>query len=208
MVSAVILAAGRALRMGEQKLFLPLNDKPVLQWVLQSALAANLDELVCVVRDLKPVREKIVLTDHRLHWLVNYGADRGQSTSVIAGLWAVDPRSDGALFMVGDQPLINKDLIDSLIDQFQSSSALIVAPAFHGQPRNPVLFRRELFPELLQLTGDGGGRTLIEKHKQQTVLVEWRDEIPFIDLDVRADYEKLKELAYDSLVSLPNSLTD
>jgi molybdenum cofactor cytidylyltransferase len=195
MVSAVILAAGRALRMGEQKLFLPLNDKPVLQWVLQSALAANLHELVCVVRDLKPVRERIVLTDDRLHWLVNYGADGGQSTSVIAGLWAIDPRSEGALFMVGDQPLINKDLIDSLIDEFQSSSALIVAPAFQGQARNPVLFRRELFPELLQLKGDRGGRALIEKHRQEAVLVEWRDEIPFMDLDVREDYERLKELA-------------
>src|SRR4051812_11760961 len=195
MISAVILAAGRALRMGEQKLFLPLNDKPVLQWVLQSALAANLHELVCVVRDLKPVRERIVLTDDRLHWLVNYGADGGQSTSVIAGLWAIDPRSEGALFMVGDQPLINRDLIDSLIDEFQSSSALIVAPAFQGQARNPVLFRRELFPELLQLKGDRGGRALIEKHRQEAVLVEWRDEIPFMDLDVREDYERLKELA-------------
>jgi len=31
MISAVVLAAGRAERMGEQKLLLPLRDKPVLQ---------------------------------------------------------------------------------------------------------------------------------------------------------------------------------
>lgn len=195
MVSAVVLAAGRALRMGEQKLFLPLNDKPILQWVLQSALAANLHEIVCVVRDLQPIRQKITVNDERLHWLVNHGADRGQSTSVIAGLWAIDPRSEGALFLVGDQPLISKDLIDTLIDRFETSSAPIVAPIFQGQARNPVLFRRELFPELLQLTGDRGGRALIEKHEQRTAFVEWRDEVPFMDLDVREDYEKLKELA-------------
>jgi CTP:molybdopterin cytidylyltransferase MocA len=52
-----------------------------------------------------------------------------------------------------------------------------------------------LFPELLQLTGDRGGRALIEKYKNKTVLVEWKDEIPFFDLDVREDYERLKELA-------------
>jgi molybdenum cofactor cytidylyltransferase len=181
--------------MGEQKLLLPLNDKPVLQWVLESALASNLDEVTCVVRDLKSVRQNIKLVNERLHWLVNYAADRGQSTSVIAGLWAIDPSSEGALFLVGDQPLIRKDLIDSLIERFENSSAWIVAPSFRGQARNPVLFRRELFPELLELTGDRGGRMLIEKYRDRTALVAWEEEMPFMDLDVRADYERLKELA-------------
>ncbi len=195
MISAVVLAAGRAERMGEQKLLLPLNDKPVLQWVLESALSSSLQEVTCVVRDLKPVRQRITLAHDRLHWLVNYAADRGQSTSVIAGLWAIDPRSEGALFLVGDQPLVRKDLIDALIERFEQSSALIVAPSFKGQARNPVLFRRELFPELLKLTGDRGGRLLIEKYKSGTDLVEWHQEMPFMDIDVREDYERLKELA-------------
>ena len=195
MISAVVLAAGRAERMGEQKLLLPLNDKPVLQWVLESALSSSLQEVTCVVRDLKPVRQRITLAHDRLHWLVNYAADRGQSTSVIAGLWAIDPRSEGALFLVGDQPLVREDLIDALIERFEQSSALIVAPSFKGRARNPVLFRRELFPELLKLTGDRGGRLLIEKYKNSTDLVEWHQEMPFLDIDVREDYERLKELA-------------
>jgi molybdenum cofactor cytidylyltransferase len=195
MISAVVLAAGRAERMGEQKLLLPLNDKPVLQWVLESALSSSVQEVICVVRDLKPLRQRIILAHDRLHWLINYAADRGQSTSVIAGLWAIDPRSEGALFLVGDQPLVRKDLIDALIERFEQSSALIVAPSFKGRTRNPVLFRRELFPELLKLTGDRGGRLLIEKHKSRTDLVEWHQEMPFMDIDVREDYERLKELA-------------
>jgi len=36
---------------------------------------------------------------------------------------------------------------------------------------------------------------LIEKHKKRTALVDWKDELPFLDLDVREDYERLKELA-------------
>jgi molybdenum cofactor cytidylyltransferase len=195
MISAVVLAAGRAERMGEQKLLLPLNEKPVLQWVLESALASSVHEVICVVRDLKAVRQRIMLRHHRLHWLVNYAADRGQSTSVIAGLWAIEPRSEGALFLVGDQPLVRKDLLDALIQRFEQSSALIVAPSFKGQARNPVLFRRELFPELLRLSGDRGGRFLIEKHKSRTDLLEWQQEMPFMDIDVREDYERLKELA-------------
>jgi molybdenum cofactor cytidylyltransferase len=194
MISAVILAAGRADQMGEPKFFLPLGGKPVLQWVLQSALASQLGEVICVVRDLGAVRRQIRIADERLFWLLNYAADRGQSTSIIAGLWAANPSSEGVMFLVGDQPLIRKELIDTLIEKFEDGSAAIVAPKFNGKARNPILFRRELFPELLNLSGDRGGRSLLEKYRRQTALVDWNEELPFLDIDVPADYERLKEL--------------
>jgi molybdenum cofactor cytidylyltransferase len=195
MISAVVLAAGHAQRLGREKLLLPLRGKPVLQWVLESALASELDEIICVMRELTSTQRQLNISDERLLWLTNYAADRGQSTSVIAGLWATNPRSDGVMFLVGDQPLLPKELINSLIEKFRTGSAWIVAPSFNKQPRNPVLFRRGLFPELLQLTGDRGGRGLIDKHKNRTALIEWKDEMPFLDLDVHEDYERLKELA-------------
>ena len=181
--------------MGEEKLFLPLGGKPVLQWVLETALASNLDEIICVARDLTSVRRQIKLADERLFWLLNYGADRGQSTSVIAGLWAAHPQSDGCMFLLGDQPLMHKELINSLIKRFEASSALIVAPKYKGEARNPVLFRRELFPDLLELTGDRGGRALLEKHRKKASLIDWKDEVPFLDIDLPEDYERIKGLA-------------
>lgn|SRR5574341_181908 len=195
MISAVILAAGRAEKMGEQKVFLPLGGKPVLQWVLETALASDLDEIICVARDFGPVRREIGMADERLFWLLNHTADQGQSTSIIAGLWAANPASEGVMFLAGDQPLIRPNLINSLIEKFEDSTAWIVAPCFKGEARNPVLFRRNLFPELLKLTGDGGGRILLDKHKKKTELVEWKEEIAFLDVDVREDYERLKQLA-------------
>src|ERR1043166_4239990 len=195
MISAVVLAAGRAQRMGEQKLFLPFKGKPVLQWVLETALASDLHEVICIVRDLRAVRQRIRLVHERLLWLVNHAADRGQSTSLIAGLWATHPQSQGALFMVGDQPMIGSNLINSLIRQFTNGSALIVAPKFAGQVRNPALFRRELFPELLALTGDQGGKVLMDKYTDKSDLLEWHEEAPFVDIDVPEDYERLNKLA-------------
>jgi molybdenum cofactor cytidylyltransferase len=193
-ISAVVLAAGRAERMGEQKLLLPLRGKPVLQWVLESALASDLHEIICVVRDLEAVRRKISLVDERLLWLTNYAADRGQSTSVTAGLWAIDPKSKGALFLLGDQPMVCSELIDAVIERSDSNASLIVAPIFEGEPRNPVLFRRTLFPELLRLTGDRGGRPLLDKYREKAAFVKWNDETPFMDIDVREDYDKLNSL--------------
>jgi molybdenum cofactor cytidylyltransferase len=195
MISAVVLAAGRAQRMGEQKLFLPFKGKPVLEWVLETALASDLHEVICIVRDLRAVRQRIRLVHERLLWLVNHAADRGQSTSLIAGLWATHPKSQGTLFLVGDQPMIGSNLINSLIRQFSNSSALIVAPRFAGQVRNPALFRRELFPELLALTGDQGSGVLMDKYSDRSDLLEWHEEAPFMDIDVPEDYERLNRLA-------------
>lgn len=195
MISGVVLAAGRAQRIGGEKLLLPLRGKPVLQWVLESALSSDLDEIICVARELTSGGRRLNVNNERLLWLTNHAADRGQSTSVIAGLWATNPRSEGVMFLVGDQPLIPKELINALIEKFKSDPAWIIAPSFKQEPRNPVLFRRDLFPELLQLSGDRGGRVLIEKYKDKTVLLEWKDEIPFLDLDVHEDYERLKQMA-------------
>jgi molybdenum cofactor cytidylyltransferase len=195
MVSAVVLAAGRVESMGEQKVLLPLRDKPVLQRVLEGALASKVREVVCVVSDLASARQHITIENERLIWLVNYGADGGPKSSMIAGLWAIDPNCDGVLFLAGDQPFICSELIDALIDRFENSRALIVAPSFEGQTRNPLLFRRELFPELLKLAGNRGARALLEKNRDQAELVPWSEEIPSVDVDVRADYARLKEPA-------------
>jgi len=192
MISGIILAAGAAERMGRQKLLLDLRGKPILQWVLEAALSSELDEVVCVVREANDIEKGISLKDDKLRWVTNEKASEGQNTSVIAGLKAISPQSEAALFLVGDQPLLKRDLIDGLIDLFRKTAALIVAPTFQGQTRNPVLFRKDLFPEFLELTGDRGGRGLIEKYKEKTALLEWKDGAPFLDVDTREDYEALK----------------
>lgn len=193
MISGIVLAAGEAKRIGQQKLYLDFKGKPVLQWALEAALSSELDEVVCVVRELKEAQPEIALKHDKLRWIVNKKASEGQSTSVIAGLNAISPQSEAALFLVGDQPLVNPELINSLIELFKKTDSLIVAPTFQGQTRNPVLFHRDLFPELRKLTGDRGGKGLIEKYRQNTAFLEWSDETPFLDVDTWEDYQILKK---------------
>jgi molybdenum cofactor cytidylyltransferase len=191
MISGIILAAGEAKRMGQQKLYLNFRDKPVLQWALEAALSSELDEVVCVVRELKEIQQGISLKHDKLRWICNKKADEGQSTSIIVGLKSISPQSEAALFLVGDQPLVNPELINSLIELFKKTDSLIVAPTFQGQTRNPVLFHSNLFPEILELRGDRGARGLIEKYREKAVFLEWKDQTSFLDLDTWEDYEVL-----------------
>lgn len=189
------MAAGAARRMGRQKLFLDLRGRPVLQWVLEEVLSTGLAEVICVVRELEKARQAVLLEHPKLRWVVNRKAREGQSTSVIAGLKAISPHAEAALFILGDQPLIKRELIQSLIDLYRRSSALIVAPAFHGRTRSPVLFHKNLFADLLKLKGDIGGRGLMRTYRENVALLEWKDEAPFLDLDVWEDYEEIMKRA-------------
>jgi molybdenum cofactor cytidylyltransferase len=56
---------------------------------------------------------------------------------------------------------------------------------------NPVLFDRDTFADLMQLTGDVGGRGIFDKYR--VVYLPWHDEVLLLDVDKPQDYQKLKE---------------
>lgn len=195
MITAVILAADRPEPSGKAPLLQPLRGKPILQWLLESAVKSELTEVVCVVRDLVQLRPHIALTHEKLFWLVDYGADRGAAHALNAGLWSVDPRSDGVMFVRGNQPQVSPTLIDTLIERFSKSNGWIVAPAFAGEPRSPMLFHRELFPELIKLTGDQQERTVLDQYRNNTDLIAWDEAAPLVEPNALAAIETPKELA-------------
>ena len=185
MISTVVLAATRSRQAAEQKAPLPPKDKSMLQSILENVLASEVEEVICVTDDLETARRDIKLVDSRLVWHFNAAARHGQSTSVIAGLWASDPGSDGIMFLTEELPSFRREVIDVLRGRFENSRASIVAAKAGDQAPNPIVFRRELYPELLKLTGDDRGVSLLEKHAEKTALVEWEEEFKLLKVDER-----------------------
>ncbi len=69
----------------------------------------------------------------------------------------------------------------------------VVAPLVLEERRaNPVLFDRIAFPELMQLTGDVGGRAIFSKYKVE--YIPWHDDILLMDVDKPEDYKKLVDV--------------
>ena len=189
-VSGVILAAGTSRRMGRFKPLLPYENKPLLQHIVDAATRSRLDHIIVVLG----FRQQIIQNQLKLSGLqvvLNEDYRSGQSSSMKAGLTAVPKSSCGALFLLGDQPLITPSIINLLLDSYQQLPARIFYPIFQGKRGNPVLFDRFLFPELLQVSGDKGGRATFEKHQADTKAIVVSDPGVLFDVDTPLDYQKL-----------------
>lgn len=184
-IAAIILAAGQARRFGSPKQLLDWQGQPLLRHVILQALAAPVAEIVVVLGahmvQIAPMVHGLPVT-----LTVNHAWTQGMSGSVKAGLQALRVEPDAAIFLLADQPLITPDLIRRIIEVHARTRAGIVAPRAGERPGNPVLFARALFPELMQLTGDQGGRAVMRTHRGAIHWVE-ADERVIFDIDKPGD---------------------
>ena len=107
--------------------------------------------------------------------LVNPDYRSGQSTSLQAGLLRVRHDFPSAMFLLGDQPLVDAALINLLLQRHAGSEKPICVPTHRGTRGNPTLFARRFYPEILKLAGDKGARDIIAAHPDQVLAVEIPD---------------------------------
>jgi molybdenum cofactor cytidylyltransferase len=194
-IAGVLLAAGGSSRLGRPKQLLPLAGRPLIAHALGSALASGLDQVVVVLgHEAAAIQASIEesLGRTRARIVVNLRYAEGQATSVVAGLTALGTDTEAALFLLGDQPGVGAAMIDTLLATFLATPAPIVAPTYAGTIGNPVLFSRDLFPELLRLTGDEGARGVVRRHLGETQLAEMGMAEPPQDIDTEADYQAFR----------------
>lgn len=184
-LSAVVLAAGASVRFGAPKQLALWQGQPLLRHVVLQALAAPVQEIIVV---LGAYYEEVAAVLAGLPVMLVYNPDwqAGQSTSIRAGLHACAAQAQGALFILGDQPSLPADLLQTLVNTHRRTLAPIVAPRHGGRRGNPLLFDRRCFPELRQLTGDIGGRALLTSHADAIAWVEAGPDV-LRDIDEPAD---------------------
>jgi len=190
-IAGIVLAAGLSSRLGRPKQLLPVLGEPLLRHTLRRVLASSLDDILLVVG---PEADAIraAAADLPLTVVFNPDAARGQSTSVRAGLGALSPEVDAAMFLLGDQPGLDPGVIDTLIRAWRTSGAPVVAPLYDDDIGNPVLFDRRVFPELASLEGDTGARPVVRAyHTSGALLLQPVAGSSPRDVDTESDYAAL-----------------
>lgn len=186
----MVLAAGGSSRLGRAKQLLPLAGRPLLAHVLRHAALSTLDEVILVLgHDAESIQAAVGDWGHRVILNREYAA--GQSTSLRAGLAAVDAKSAAVMFLLGDQPQVLPATIDALLREFRAHHAPIVLPSYGGVSGHPVLISRGLFEELAGVSGDRGARDMIQAHSGEVLRVPVACASAPQDVDTDEDYAAL-----------------
>jgi molybdenum cofactor cytidylyltransferase len=165
----------------------------MLRWVTETVCDAGLARVIVVV-GAHAQSVKVAVSDLDVDLVFNEEWHAGMSTSVRVGIQALDTSIQAALLVLADQPAISTRLLRALVDRYRSTGAPLVAPFHQGRRGNPVLFDRRLFPELLSVEGDQGGRAIVTRHQDLVEHVEIEDPWAFMDVDTHQDYEALRSL--------------
>jgi molybdenum cofactor cytidylyltransferase len=174
-VGVVLLAAGRASRMGDQsghKLLAVFDGEALIRRMARTALSSAARQTVVVTghRDADIAASLSGLDVEIAH---NPEFASGMASSLRCGLGSLDPQSAGALVLLGDMPGLTTVHLDRLIDAFVSSNGNAIVRACDGERRgNPVILPRAAFPAAMGLSGDVGARALVESGAWPVIDIE------------------------------------
>ena len=163
-----VVMAGNARRFGDNKLAAVCNGKTLIRRALE-AVPSGMFTAVAVVTQYPEVEELAESFSFRA--VRNPHPDWGISHTIRLGLEAL-PACDAALFLVSDQPLLQKETVAALVRFYSAYPDKIAALGHNGVRGNPCLFPASLFPELTALEGDHGGSAVIRRHPDLLLLVE------------------------------------
>jgi molybdenum cofactor cytidylyltransferase len=188
-VAAVVLAAGASQRFGRPKQLMAWEGDTLLGHAVDVALASQADP-VLVVLGYRAEDCRAALGDRPARVVVNSDWALGQSSSVQAGLAALPPDASAVLFLLADQPGVTPAVINALIERHRATLAPVVWPEYQGRRGNPVLFDQVAFPRLMHLSGDTGGRPVLQTYTQQAERVPVSESGILFDIDTPDDYTK------------------
>jgi len=182
MISAILLAAGESKRMGKPKQLMPLGRTSILEQTIDNYLNSEVNEVI-VVLGHRAEEAKRIMAARPVKLAINPNYQQGMSTSIIAGLNMVDSRAQAVVIALGDQPFIDSQTLNRLIDEFYNHDKGIVIPVYRGRRGHPVIFAIRYKDELFRLKGDIGGREIIDRYPDDVLEVPVNCEGIYIDID-------------------------
>lgn len=187
-IVAVLLAAGAGTRFGGGKLLHPLSDGvAIAAHAVRNLKAADLEVIGVVRAGDFPLAD--MLEQEGAHVFPCAQAVHGMGHSLAHGIDA-SKEVAGWIVALADMPRVRPSTIRSIADAIRDG-ATIAAPVYRGERGHPVGFAQKLRAELLVLSGDSGARAVLERHRDAVRLVECDDPGVVVDIDARADLDRI-----------------
>lgn len=196
-IGGILLAAGGSSRMGTPKQFVKFEGETLLRRAA-SAIASVCEPVIAVIGADREKAEKVI-ADIRVEPRFNREWKTGISSSIKLGLTellSIEPNIDAVLITLCDQPFVDARNITRLIERFRETRTQMVAAKYDHVVGVPAIFSKEMFEQLLALTGDTGARDLLRDPNASVDSIEIKKAA--IDVDTSDDVDRLKTLEHES----------
>ena len=188
MIGAVIMASGFSKRFGTNKLLAKYKDKTLIEIIVDTVTSSNVSQTVIIYNDIKI--KQLIKNQKKIY---NSDSCKGISESIKLGCNYFKDM-DGIIFIPADQPLLTSTTINKLINRFNREKSKIIIPKYKDHLGSPVIFPRKYYKDLLKLTGDVGGKTVIKKYPCDTTFVNIENSYENFDIDTQKQYELLERM--------------
>jgi molybdenum cofactor cytidylyltransferase len=179
--------------MGLCKAVLPWQETTLLRYQVNSLLSAGIPDVIVVVghkaETLRPLIERV----SSVTTVLNLRYRTGKSSSVRAGLRHLGTDADHILVLAVDQPR-SSDLIRQVLDAHITHGAPVTYPTYQGKGGHPVVFSRDLLPEMTRIRESHQGlREVVQHHRHEAVRIPVDDSHVLLDLNLPHDYQRAFE---------------
>jgi len=189
-VAGIVLAAGTSSRMGFNKMLLSLDGETLLRRTVKRASAAGLAPVI-VVLGHQADRARCELANLPCQPILNADYARGINVSLQTGLAAVPADAAAAVVILADMPFVTAPMIAALVERYRGSAAPLVISDYAGINAPPMLYDRSLFAELRAMEGEGCGKQVVKRHRNEAQVLSW-SAAALADIDVPDDYQRAK----------------
>ena len=190
-IGLIILAAGKASRMGKPKQLLTYQGSSLISHAVKIGLNSNCRPVIVVLgaykEQVKPQIDKLPI-----EIIENSDWETGMSSSIRAGINAINQSNsnlDSVIIALADQPLISEAVFNQLIKEYRDTNNKIIAAAYDDIVGVPALFDKNFLSELMDIEGDRGAKALIRKYRDEVLTIPVAEAA--IDIDTQDDYQKL-----------------
>lgn len=187
----LIVAAGQSKRLGVPKQLLTYQGETLINRLIGLVKRSTTFPITVVLgANAKPIKDQLSATD--LSIVINNEWEEGMASSIRTGVKKIIEQNDGTegiMILVCDQPFLTEQHIQSLFETQRSTMLPMAACYYAGAIGTPALFHRSIFPELLELKGDIGAKSIIKKRESEVAKLHFDEGA--IDIDTMADYQQL-----------------
>jgi molybdenum cofactor cytidylyltransferase len=191
MIAAVVLAAGRSVRMGRPKLLLPLADgRSMLAHVVGLLKAGGANPVLVVMSAEEGVAAETERMEAR-SVRVEPSLPGGMIGSLQRGLEAlVDTPAEAALILPGDMPFVQPATIRSILDLWLLERPPVLVPSFLNQRGHPVCLARETWADIQALQPPASLRDYVSLRSDEIRYLVVEDAGVLKDVDAPEDYDR------------------